>query len=183
MDDEKIIDLYWQRSESAIEFTVEKYGKYAYSIAYRILGNKEDGDECVNDAYIKVWNSIPPQRPGSLSAFLGAVTRNLSLDRYRANHAAKRGGGQAGIALDELALAVPENCGLDEGLALTEALNRFLAELSPQTRKVFMRRYWYFDSVKEIAQRYGLSEGGVKMQLTRTRHALKKYLEREGVAI
>ena len=183
MDDEKIIDLYWQRSESAIEFTAEKYGKYACSIAYRILGNKEDGDECVNDAYIKVWNSIPPQRPGSLSAFLGAVTRNLSLDRYRANHAAKRGGGQAGIALDELALAVPENCGLDEGLALTEALNRFLAELSPQTRKVFMRRYWYFDSVKEIAQRYGLSEGSVKMQLTRTRHALKKYLEREGVAL
>ena len=183
MDDEKIIDLYWQRSESAIEFTAEKYGKYACSIAYHILGNQEDGDECVNDAYIKVWNSIPPQRPSSLSAFLGAVTRNLSLDRYRANHAAKRGGGQVGLALDELTLAVPENCGLDEGLALTEALNRFLAELSPQTRKVFMRRYWHFDSIKEIAQRYGLSEGGVKMQLARTRHALKKYLEREGVAI
>lgn len=79
MDDEKIIDLYWQRSENAIELTAEKYGQYAQSIAYRILGNKEDSDECVNDAYIKTWNSIPPQRPSSLAAFLGAITRNLSL--------------------------------------------------------------------------------------------------------
>ncbi len=129
---------------------------------------------------MKVWNSVPPQRPDSLTAFLGAIARNLSLDRYRARSAEKRGRGQPEAALDELALCATACGSLDDGLALTEALNIFLAELPPKTRKIFMRRYWFFDSAKEIAQRYAMTEGSVKMHLSRTRRALKKYLEKEG---
>lgn len=185
MDDEKIIDLYWQRSESAIALTAEKYGRYTWAIAYHILSSVEDSEECVNDAYIRVWNSIPPQRPNSLAAFLGTIVRNLSLDRYRAQKAEKRGAGHPAMVLDELASCVPGNdaASLDDRLALTELLNQFLAKQSPKTRKIFMRRYWYFDSVKEIAEMYALTEGSVKMQLTRTRRALKKYLETEGVSL
>ena len=185
MDDREIIDLYWERSESAITRTNEKYGKYSYSIAYAILGNHEDSEECVNDTYIKVWNSIPPQRPSNLAAYIARITRNLSLDKYRASTAEKRGAGHTETVLSELQYCI---AGFDDGrefedqLALVDVLNRFLRSLSPQSRKVFMRRYWYFSSIKEIANEYHMTEGKVKMLLLRTRRELKKYLEREGVS-
>ena len=185
MDDREIIELYWNRVESAITRTDEKYGKYSHSIAYAILGNHEDSEECVNDTYINVWNSIPPQRPNSLAAYIARITRNLSLDKYRASTAEKRGAGHTATVLSEL-----QDCiaGSDDGreiedqLAMVDVLNRFLGSLSPQSRKVFMRRYWYFNSIKEIANEYHMTEGKVKMLLLRTRRELKKYLEREGVS-
>lgn len=185
MDDREIIELYWVRSESAIVQTAEKYGRYSNSIAYAILRNFEDSEECVNDTYIKVWNSIPPQRPSNLAAYIARITRNLSLDKYRASTAEKRGAGHTETVLSELQYCI---AGFDDGrefedqLALVDVLNIFLGSLSPQSRKVFMRRYWYFSSIKEIANEYHMTEGKVKMLLLRTRRELKKYLEREGVS-
>ena len=185
MDDREIIELYWVRSESAIVQTAEKYGRYSHRIAYAILRNFEDSEECVNDTYIKVWNSIPPQRPSNLAAYIARITRNLSLDKYRASTAEKRGAGHTETVLSELQYCI---AGFDDGrefedqLALVDVLNRFLGSLSPQSRKVFMRRYWYFSSIKEIANEYHMTEGKVKMLLLRVRRELKKYLEREGVS-
>ena len=179
MEDRQIVELYWQRSEEALVRTAEKYGAYARAIACRILENREDGEECVNDAYVRLWNAIPPEKPESLMAYLGAAVRNLAMDRCRARRAEKRGGGRTEVVLEELRACEPER--LEDQLALTEVLNRFLAELPPLARKIFLRRYWYFDPVAEIAERYGLTEGKVKMQLFRTRRALKRYLEQEGI--
>ena len=184
MDDREIIELYWARSESAITSTARKYGRYSHTIAYAILGNFEDSQECVNDTYIKVWNSIPPQRPNNLAAYIGRITRNISLDRYRAYTAEKRGAGHTENVLNELetcVLGANDGRDFDDHLALTDILNRFLESLPPQTRKVFMRRYWYFSSIKEIAKEYRMTEGKVKMLLLRARGALKKYLEKEGI--
>lgn len=186
MDDREIIELYLARSESAIAQTAEKYGRYSHKIAYAILGSFEDSEECVNDAYIKVWNSIPPQRPNSLAAYIGRITRNLSLDRYRAYTAEKRGAGHAASVLDELESCIPsvdDGRGFDDQLALTDILNRFLKNLPPLTRKVFMLRYWYFNSIKEIAKKYRITEGKAKMLLLRTRRELRKHLEKEGVSL
>ena len=182
MDDQQIIDLYWGRSQEAIAATAEQYGRYCQAIAGRILGSREDGEECVNDAYLRAWNAIPPQRPDSLAAFLGAITRNLALDRYRSAGAEKRGGGQTALALEELEGCLPAGGGwLEDELALTDALNRFLASLPPQVRVIFLRRYWYFCSVREIAAACRISEGKVKMTLMRTRRKLKAYLEKEEI--
>ena len=184
MDDHQIMDLYWARDQKAIAATAEKYGRYCQTIACRILGSREDGEECVNDAYLRAWNAIPPQRPDSLAAFLGAVTRNLALDRYRNAAAEKRGAGQTALVLEELegCCPTPGRPGrLDDDLALTDALNRFLASLPPQTRIIFLRRYWYFSTIKEIAAAYRMCEGKVKMILLRTRRKLKTCLEKEEI--
>ena len=184
MDDHQIIDLYWNRSQEALTATAEKYGRYCQAIACRILGSREDGEECVNDAYLRAWNAIPPQRPDSLAAFLGAVTRNLALDRYRSAAAEKRGAGQTALVLEELEHCCPtpgRPSRLDDELALTDALGRFLASLPPPTRVIFLRRYWYFSTVKEIAASCRISEGKVKMTLMRTRRKLKAYLEKEEI--
>ena len=186
MDDKQIIELYWAREKHAIAATAEKYGRYCHAIAYHILGNREDSEECVNDAYLKAWNAIPPQRPDSLQAYLGAITRNLSLDRYRSAGAEKRGAGQAALVLEELRDCVPApgvSERMDEALTLRDALNRFLEALAPQIRIVFLRRYWYFLPVREIAASCGMSEGKVKMVLLRTRRKLKTYLEKEGISL
>ena len=183
MEDREIIELYWSRSESAISRTAEKYGRYAHKIAYSILGSFEDSEECVNDTYIKVWNSIPPQRPNSLTAYIGRIVRNLSLDKYRSYTADKRGAGYTTSVLEELESCIPsadDGRSFDDQLALTEILNCFLMNLPPQTRKVFMSRYWYFNSIKEIAKEHRMTEGKVKMLLLRTRRELKKHLEKEG---
>lgn len=184
MEDQQIIELYWQRSEEAIVQTARKYGRYCHTIAYNILQNECDSDECVNDTYMRAWNSIPPRRPTLFSALLAAITRNLALDRYKRDHAGKRGGGQVELALDELHECIP-GTGSEEDLienqVLTEALNRFLGTLPEQTRKIFMLRYWYLCSVRKIAQSMGLSESGVKMNLLRTRRQLKAMLQKEGI--
>ena len=184
MDDQQIIELYWNRSESAITETAARYGRFCYLIAYHILENQEDSDECVNDTYFRVWEAIPPTRPNIFSAFLGKITRNLALNRYAFLTAEKRGGSQILLALEELGDCipggkVPEQAAQDRELA--EALNRFLKELPAENRKIFLQRYWNLMPVKDIAITYGISQSKVKMSLLRTRNKLKNFLEREGI--
>lgn len=186
MDDKKIIDLYWNRSETAISETARKYGRYCSHIAYHILHNSQDCEECVNDTYLRAWNTIPPHRPNRLSVFLGKIVRNLSLDRYDSYTAQKRGGGQVPLALHELKDCIPASSDTEQAvgeLALAELLNRFLAGLKPQQRIMFVQRYWYLCPVKEIAAELGVGQSKVKMTLLRLRSSLKQFLEEEGVDI
>ena len=186
MEDNQIIRLYFDRSEEAISQTAAKYGKYCHTIAYNILHNFEDSEECVNDTYWKAWNIIPPRRPKRLAAFLGRITRNLSLDKYRHYTADKRGGGELAVALEELGDCISSIGSMGdhtEEIVLVEVLNSFLASLSAEHRKIFMRRYWYVSSVKEIADDYGITESKVKMSLLRSRNQLKTVLEKEGIAL
>ena len=186
VEDKQIVDLYWERSEAAISETDKKYGRYCRYIAYNILFNDEDCQECINDTYLKAWAAIPPHRPDRLSAFLGKITRNISLNRYKYNHADKRCGGQMPLVLEELHECIPsaENPEqIVEDIVLTDTLNRFLAALPAETRKIFMRRYWYLSSVKEIAEDYSITESKVKMSLMRSRNKLKQLLEKEGITL
>lgn len=184
MDDESIIELYFLRAESAICETKAKYGRMCRGIAFGILKSREDAEECESDTYLKAWNSIPPARPNILSAFLGKITRNLALDRYEYLRAEKRGGGEIPLLLDELADCVSGG-GLDEmdDGALRETLNGFLAGLSADARKIFLRRYWFGDSVADIARRCGFTQSKVKMSLMRSRGELAAALTKEGIAV
>ncbi|MGL5255368.1 MAG: RNA polymerase sigma factor [Brevinema sp.] len=186
MDDEQIIDLYWVRSEAAISETASKYGKYCQTIAFNILHNTEDSEECVSDTYLRAWGAMPPKRPNRLSTFLGKITRNLSLNKYEKYAAEKRGFGQVTMALDELQDCIPDAGSVEqtiEDAALVEIFNRFLATLPMNTRKIFVRRYWYLSPVKEIAADYSFSESKVKMTLLRARNELKQILEKEGITL
>lgn len=186
MDDNRIIDLYFSRSENAISETSIKYGKYCYRIAFNILCNSEDSEECVNDTYMKAWNVIPPQRPNKFSVFLGKITRNLALDKYKFYRAKKRQGDSSALVFEELKDCIPNTSATEDiidNVILAEILSKFLASLPTETRKVFVRRYWYFSSVKEIASDYKMTESKVKMMLSRTREQLKKLLEKEGVCL
>jgi len=186
MEDNKIVELYWERDEAAIEQSSAKYGRYCRSIAYNILYNDEDVEECLNDTWMRAWGSIPPARPVSLRAFLGKITRNLALDRYDAARAQKRGGGEFCAVLDELSEYIPDTgSGYEsvEDIEIEEILNSFLESLSPERRKVFMRRYWYMDSIKEIAEFYEISESKVKTVLFRSRAELKAVLTKEGIEV
>lgn len=186
MEDERIVDLYWQRSEDAINQSSAKYGRYCHTIAYNILYSEEDTEECVSDTWLRAWNAIPPARPDCLKAFFGKITRNLALDRYDASKAQKRGGGETDAVLDELAEFIPDAGSQSqavEELELTEILNAFLEELTPEKRRIFMRRYWYMDQVKDIAEFYGISESKVKTTLFRCREQLKTVLLKEGISI
>ncbi|MDR0445649.1 MAG: sigma-70 family RNA polymerase sigma factor [Oscillospiraceae bacterium] len=187
MDDSEIIELYWARSETALRETERKYAKQCHSVAYNILKNREDAEECVNDTLERAWNAIPPARPEKLAAFLLKITRNLSLDRYDAAHAQKRGSGSVAAAIDELAECLPDASAnpdaILEGSDITAALNAFLSTLSPETRRVFMRRYWFADSINDIAQGYGLAEAKVKSILFRARKKLKSDLDKEGIIV
>lgn len=185
MDDNQIIELYWARSEAAISETAKKYGNYCHHIAYNILSNQEDSEECVNDTWLKTWEAIPPTRPERLSAFLGKITRNLALHRYEKYNAIKRGAGQVALALHELEECIPARDNVErviDDLVLTEILNDFLAGLPAETRQIFVRRYWHLHSVKEIAAEYHISESKVKVTLFRTRRKLRQLLEKEGIA-
>lgn len=180
MEDKQIVDLYWARSERAISETEKKYSRYCYSIAYNILHNNEDSEECVNDTYLSAWRAMPEQRPHRLPAFLGRITRNLSLNRVELYHAEKRGSGQVPLALDELHECIPSPDHADrvvDDLVLADTFNRFLASLSREKRVIFMRRYWYLSPVAEIAKDYSMSESKVKMSLLRSRKALKQMLK------
>lgn len=186
MDENQIIDLYFARSEQAISETDLKYGKYCRQLAYNILYDHQDSEECVNDTYLKAWSVIPPKRPTPLKVFLGRITRNLALDRWDRKHAAKRGGGEIAVSLEELHDCIPSPNGTEQALdnkELIRVLNAFLGRLPVQSRKVFLRRYWNLSPIKEIAAYYGLSESKVKMLLMRTRNTLRDYLEQEGVAL
>ncbi|MBQ8600389.1 MAG: sigma-70 family RNA polymerase sigma factor [Clostridia bacterium] len=186
MEDRQIVELYWSRQEQAIKETQIKYGNYCYSIAHHILQNREDAEESVNDTYLGAWKSMPPHRPQILSSFLGKITRNLSLKKWRDRNAAKRGGGEVPLTLEELKDCVPAFKTVEEEIevqALAELIDTFLRECAAEERKLFLCRYWYFDSIREIARQFGYSESKVKMQLLRTRAKLRKRLEQEGVTL
>lgn len=181
MTDEKIVELYWQRSENAIEETDKAYGRYFHYIAYGILHDDEDAKETVNDTYLKAWQIIPPQRPNPLKSFLGRITRQLSINRLESASAQKRGGGQYTLALEELGECIPAD-GEDLGdlTALRDCINRFLRSLPGQQRRIFIRRYWHTHSVSQIASDLHISESKVKTSLMRSREKLKRLLEKEG---
>lgn len=185
MEDERIVELYFERSETAISETQKKYGKYCHCIAYNILSSDLDAEECVNDTYLRAWESIPPQRPRLLKSFLGRITRNLSLDRYDRDHAIKRGGNTE-LVFEEIGECVPsaeDGRDMSDELALKESINRFLESLPKQTRIIFVRRYWYLSPIDNIARGLGLSVSNVKVILMRTRKKFKDYLEKEGISI
>lgn len=185
LDDEKIVDLYWDRSEDAIHQTQEKYGKYCHSIAYNILRSKEDSEECVNDAYKKLWDTIPPKKPSSLGGYIAKITRNIALDRYDYNTAKKRDQ-NASIIYEEFENCLPaaqDGMPLSDSIALKTAINGFLSSLMSQDRIIFMQRYWYFCDIKTIARNLEVTESYVKITLFRIRSKMKLYLEKEGINI
>ena len=184
MEDARIIELYWARNEDAISETDRKYGPFLHSIAFRILSLREESEECVSDTYLRAWNSMPPQRPGVLRAFLGKIARNLALSRYRAAHAEKRGGGQTALALEELGECIPGTSGVEaatESREIVAVLNRFLGALPETQRNVFLRRYWQVQPIGDIAKACGMSQGQVTSMLFRLRGRLKAMLEEEGI--
>ena len=186
MDDSKIIELYWDRSEQAISETSKKYGRYCHYIAYSILLNDEDSEECVNDTYLRVWDSVPPHRPNNLQTFLGKITRNLSLNKWEKLSAEKRGAGQASLILDELSECIPAQENTEqtvENIVIKDALDRFLDKLPAEARRMFVRRYFYMSPVKEIANEYGLSESKVTVTLFRARKKLRSALKKEGISL
>ena len=183
MEDTKIIDLFWERDESAIRETEITYGRYCRTIAFNILGDEEDVQECLNDTWLGAWNSIPPARPACLSAFLAKITRNLAISKYRAKYAKKRTGDRLSESLDELGECIPvSNDNVSQAIdrrILAEAINGDLDTCSEKQRKIFVRRFFYFDSIAEISQMYGIGQSDVKVTLMRMRRSLQKILEEE----
>lgn len=186
MDDKKIIDLYWQRSEQAIKQTASKYSAYCGTIAFNILQNSQDAEETTNDTYLKAWNVMPPQRPNCLRTFLGRITRNLAINKYNQNKAKKRGGNQTDLALSELEECIPSKLKIEEEsemAAITKAINEFLQGLSQENRNLFVKRYWYLMRLEEIAKQHSMSLSNLKSVMLRLRKALKQKLEKEGVIL
>ena len=183
MDDNDIIELFWQRNQDAIVQTDLTYGPMCRALSRRILHNSEDAEECVNDSYYRLWERIPPERPQALGAYLSRIVRNVSLDRLRELGAVKRGGGAVAAVLDELRdLSAPEDAQsrlLAKELGL--AVDRFLRTQPERSRNLFLRRYFYFESRSEIAERYGMAVTQVSVTLSRTRKKLRKYLIEEGL--
>lgn len=185
MDDKAIIELYWQRSQQAVTETSAKYGSLCFCIARNILSSREDAEESVNDTYLAAWNTMPPQRPAHLSAYLGKLTRYISLDKWKQRSRLKRGGGEVTLCLEELAEVVSGKESLENDLIRKEtlaAVNRFLGNLPETERLVFLRRYWYAESIADIAARFGFTESKVTSMLRRTRSKLKKQLVKEEIA-
>ena len=183
LTDTQIVDLYWQRNERAITESRDKYGSYCNKVAYSILGDPQDAEECEHDTYLTAWNTIPPERPMLLRAFLAKITRNLSLDRYRAKHREKRGGGNTPVCLEELTELLPDGSDVEtewERKELASALNRCMHELPERECNLFIRRYFYMASTEEIARLYHLKESHVHVILSRVRKKLKEQLEQEG---
>lgn len=186
MEDSGIIELYFRRAESAIEETAKKYGAYLSSVAYRILKNREDTEEIVEDTYLRTWKAIPPSRPRVLKHFLTRITRNLSLDRLEYYSAAKRNAGTV-VLLDELEDCLPDPHGGPETIVeekeLTVILNRFLGELDELSCCVFLARYYYAKPLKAVAEQYDIPEGRVKYLLTKARKELRDRLTEEGITV
>lgn len=183
MEDNTIIDLYFKRSERAIAESRNKYGSYCSVIANNILHSDQDTEECVNDTWFKAWNVIPPQKPPKLSAFLGKLTRNLAIDRYRRSFSLKRGGGEVALCLEELAECVGKDEGIIDSIAVKEVLDKFLENSTPKARELFILRYWYMYSVEEAAKKCGMNKGTAKMSLYRSRETLREMLEEAGIDI
>jgi len=186
LTDFELIDLYCSRSENAIAETANLYGAYCTAISMNILHNKEDTEECVNDTYLSVWNSIPPQRPGSFSSFIGRIARNLSLNRYKMRKTQKRTGEESALLFSELEGVIPAAQNVENQVdvkELADLIDRFLDLIAEDDMIFFVRRYWYGDSIAKIAGRFSVGQSRVKTNLHRTRSKLKKYLEREGITI
>lgn len=182
MEDREIVELYLQRNSCAIDESDMKYGSQLHNTAYRILSSHEDSDECVNDTYYSAWKSIPPAVPKSLGAYLISIVRNISVSRLRARCADKRGKGEYNLVYEELTEIIALNDKAYEEIEVKElsmAINRFLETLKADDRKIFVRRYWLMEPVKQIAVKYGMSESRVKSSLFRSRSRLKKQLEKE----
>ncbi len=183
MDDKLIIDLYWSRSEQAVIETDAKYGRLCYSIAHNVLDNQEDSEESVNDTYLAAWDAMPSHRPANLMAFIAKLARRISISRWRANTADKRGGGQVPLVLDELldcASMEPDVETVAVSRETYAALNRFLGTLPEAERRVFLRRYFLLDTAADIGANFGFTESKVNSMLRRTRAKLKDHLTKEG---
>jgi RNA polymerase sigma-70 factor (ECF subfamily) len=186
MQDDEIVSLYWKRDEAAISATEQKYGKYLSKIAYHILSDRGDVEESVNDTYLKAWNSIPPHKPSVLSTYLGKITRQTSIDIFRKRNSDKRKASEYAVSLSELEECVSTGDVTEQNAdahLLAESISRFLRTLSPEVSNIFVGRYYFMDSIQEIAAYYGMSQAKVKSMLHRTRIALKNYLEQEGFEI
>lgn len=184
MEDSGIIALYFQRDPMALMETQEKYGAYCHAISFGILHSPEDAQECVNDTLLRTWEAIPPTKPKVLRAYLGRITRNLSLQKWRSTHTQKRGGGEVALALEELSEFISSKTDpaqTVEAKELQAAVGRFLKTLKPQDREIFLARYWYFTPVKDIAVKFGYSQSKVKTSLFRAREKLRTFLEQEGL--
>lgn len=181
MEDTEIVNLFWKRDESAVKELSSKYSGYCYKIAWSLLQNHEDTEECLNDTWFAAWKHIPPQRPNILSVFVGKITRGLAIDIFRKKHAVKRMDQHITDVcgeMDELNFSYT----VDEQMAekeLVRTINKFLWKLSKADRDIFIRRYWYLDSIKEIAKRHGVTEGCIKTNLCRNRKKLYRMLKRE----
>ena len=186
MDDGMIVNLYWDRNEKAINKTAEKYGSYCFTISNNILKDQNDAEECVNETYLKTWNSLPPERPLSLCAFLGRIIRNLSLDRYKFNRAKKREGNEFELLLTELEECLASHIKIEHELnanLTTSLINDWLRAQQAENRVMFVRRYWDAQPIKELSDFLEVSESKVKSTLFRMRKQLKVYLEKEGIQL
>lgn len=185
MEDSMIIEMYWNRNESAIEETDKKYGSYCFAVANNILNSKEDSDECVNDTWLRAWNAIPPKKPERFRVFLAKITRNLSFDKYKMKNASRRKGEMLYI-LDELSECISSGNTADDELdmkLLSESINSFLKTISERDRTVFLRRYFYAEAVTEIAERMYITPNNVSAILARSRAKLREHLTKEGFEI
>lgn len=183
MEDSDILELYWQRQPAALEQTEHKYGSMLMGVANHILASREDSEESVNDTYLAAWNAIPPHRPDSLAAFLCKLTRRISIDLLRKRESRKRRGSQYTLSLSELSECLPGGEDTEqkvEGKLLAAAVTEFVKQLPNRTRQVFLGRYYFLDSVQEIAGYCGMTQANVKTVLHRARIALREYLEQEG---
>lgn len=181
--DEKLLRMFQARDEQALQAASVQYGKLCRTMAYRILGDRQDAEECANDVLLKLWNAIPPAEPRSLTAFVSGITRNLALDRLSARRTAKRGGGEMETALDELAPYLVSDEDLEarlDTIALQEAMARFLRSLPKEQRMIFLSRFYSMQPIAEIAEAHGSTVGRVKMILKRTKEKLRTYLKEEG---
>lgn len=186
MDDKQIVELYFERNERAIAETEQKYGRYCFSVANNILSNEQDSEECVNDTYNKTWNAIPPQNPNNLKLFLARITRNLALDKIKQNTREKRGANNFSLALDEISEIISDGENMESELQSTEfmkTVNSFLYMIPLRDCKVFVSRYFYLESIENIAKKYGLSVANVSKILSRTRVKLREFLKKEGYII
>ena len=184
LEDEKIIELYWNRNEDAIFETSEKYGNYLYKIAFNILLDSEDSEESVNDTYMSAWNEIPPTKPNILSAFLSKITRYISLNKYRAKRTQKRGSGEIDAAFEEIEECIPDKRNLYDEIEtkeLAKIISAYLKNLPKTERQIFICRYYYLDSLSDISKHFGFSKSKVASMLHRTRKKILFHLEKEGV--
>ncbi len=184
MDDESILDLFWQRDERAVSETSAKYGRLCGKIAFGILGDPQDSEEIVNTAYFRLWNAIPPKRPDPFMPFLARIVRNLALNRLKAERTQKRFGGEFALSLDELDECIPDKKGAQsDSEHIRDCLNSFLKTQKREPRSIFVMRYFYCESIEDIAAKTGYSESKVKSMLFRTRNKLRQFLESEGISV